>query len=174
MTRPCASWAWELASSVSPVALWRFWGLQNKRPVNATQPASPILLQPPGAAWGRGTACSPFALVQGAGGHGMIGAGSHTDGLGTPSRGIRDLDPAEGVPTAGLANRHATVIEGRQLAKIAVLSPGSSQSAGMSWGSIRDSGTKVSPVIPLPGVPVHPRTGWYPARATSYQCRSGR
>jgi hypothetical protein len=34
------------------------------------------------------------------------------------------------------------------MAKIAVLSPRSSQSAGMFWGRIRDSGTKVSPVIP--------------------------
>jgi hypothetical protein len=34
------------------------------------------------------------------------------------------------------------------VAKITVLRPGSSQSAGMFWGSIRDSGTKVSPVIP--------------------------
>jgi hypothetical protein len=34
------------------------------------------------------------------------------------------------------------------VAMIAVLRPGSSQSAGMSWGSIRDSGTKASQVIP--------------------------
>jgi hypothetical protein len=89
-------------------------GLRNERPVSATQPASPLLLRPPGATWGGGTACSPFSLVQGARGHGGIGTGSHTDGLGTPSRCTRDLDPAEGVPAAGLANRHATVIKGRQ------------------------------------------------------------
>jgi hypothetical protein len=35
----------------------------------------------------------------------------------------------------------------------------------MSWGSIRDSGTKVSPVIPPPRVPACPRTDWYLARA---------
>ena len=40
---------------------------------------------PPGATWGGGTACSPFALVQGAGGHGGIGVASHTGGLGTSS-----------------------------------------------------------------------------------------
>jgi hypothetical protein len=34
------------------------------------------------------------------------------------------------------------------VAKIAVLSPGSSQSSRMPWGRIRDSGTKVSLVIP--------------------------
>jgi hypothetical protein len=46
--------------------------------------------------------------------------------------------------------RTATPLSSRvgSMAKIAVLRPGSSQSAGMSWGSIRDSGTKVSPVIP--------------------------
>jgi hypothetical protein len=87
--------------------------LRNERPVSTTQPASPLLLRPPGATCG-GTACSPFALVQGAGGHGGISTGSHTDGLGTPSRCTRDPDPAEGVPAAGLANRHTIVIEGRQ------------------------------------------------------------
>jgi hypothetical protein len=35
------------------------------------------------------------------------------------------------------------------VAKIAVLSPGSSQSAGMPWGRIRNSGMKDSPVIPF-------------------------
>jgi hypothetical protein len=46
--------------------------------------------------------------------------------------------------------RTATPLSSRvgNVAKIAVLRPGSSQSAEMSWGSIRDSGTKVSPVIP--------------------------
>jgi hypothetical protein len=46
--------------------------------------------------------------------------------------------------------RTATPLSPRvgNLAKIAVLGPGSSQSAGMFWGRIRDSGTKVSPVIP--------------------------
>jgi hypothetical protein len=46
--------------------------------------------------------------------------------------------------------RTATSLSSRvgNVAKFVVLRPGSSQSAGMSWGSIRDSGTKVSPVIP--------------------------
>jgi hypothetical protein len=123
-------------------------GFRNEQPVSATQPASPLPLRPPGATWGGGTACSPFTLVQGAGGHGGIGTGSHTDGLGTPSRCTRDPDPAEGVLVAGLANRHAAVIEVGNVARIAVLRPGSSQSVVMSWGSIRDSGTKVSPIIP--------------------------
>jgi hypothetical protein len=42
-------------------------GLRNERSISAMQPASPLLLRPPRAAWGGGTACSPFALVQGAG-----------------------------------------------------------------------------------------------------------
>jgi hypothetical protein len=91
-----------------------FEGLRNERPVSATQPASPLLLRPPGATWGGGTACSPFALVQGAGGHGGIGAGSHTGRLGTSNRCIGDPDPAEGDPNTGLANRHAAVVKGRQ------------------------------------------------------------
>jgi hypothetical protein len=89
-------------------------GLRNERPVSATQPASPLLLRPPEATWGGGIACSPFALVQEAGGHGGIGTGSHTDRLGTPSRCTRDPDPTEVVPAAGLANCHADVIEGWQ------------------------------------------------------------
>jgi hypothetical protein len=101
-----------LGPACSPLTL--LGGLRNEQPVSTMQPVSPFLLRPPGATWGGGIACSPFALVQGAGGHGGIGAGSHTDGLGTPYRCIRDPDPAEGVPAAGLANRHATVIEGRQ------------------------------------------------------------
>jgi hypothetical protein len=89
-------------------------GLKNERPISVTQPTSPLLLRPPGATWGKGTTCSPFALVQGVGGHGEIGTGSRTDGMGTPNRCTRNPDPAEGVPTAGLANCHAAVIEGRQ------------------------------------------------------------
>jgi hypothetical protein len=66
---------------------------------------------PPG---GGGTACSPFAFVQGVGGHGGSGAGSRTDGLGTSNWCIGDLDPAVGVPASGLANRHAAFVKGRQ------------------------------------------------------------
>jgi hypothetical protein len=88
-------------------------GLKNERPISATQPASPLLLRPPRATWGGGTACSLFALVQGAGGHGGIGAASHTSGLGTSNWCIEDLDPA-GVPAASVANHHAAVVKGRQ------------------------------------------------------------
>jgi hypothetical protein len=56
----------------------------------------------------------PLCPCPRAGGHGRIGAGSHTDGLGIPSRGIRDPDPKEGVSAVGLANHHVAVVEGRQ------------------------------------------------------------
>jgi hypothetical protein len=48
------------------------------------------------------------------GGHGGTGTRTPTSGLGTPSRYTRDVDPTKGVSTAGLANRHAALIEGRQ------------------------------------------------------------
>jgi hypothetical protein len=80
--------------------------LRNEQPVSAMQPTLPLLLRPPGATWGGDTPCSPFTLVQGAGGR--IG------GLGTSSRCIKDLDPAVGVPASSLADRHAALVEGRQ------------------------------------------------------------
>jgi hypothetical protein len=60
-------------------------GLQNERPVSATQPASPLLLRPPGATWGGGTACSPFALVQGAGAMAELALGAAPTGWGPPA-----------------------------------------------------------------------------------------
>jgi hypothetical protein len=101
-----------LGPTCSPLAL--LWGLRSERLISATQPVSPLLLRPPGATWGRGTACSPFALVQGAGGHGRVGAASYTGGLGTSNWCIGDPDPAVGVLASGLANCHAAVVKGRQ------------------------------------------------------------
>jgi hypothetical protein len=43
-----------------------------------------------------------------------MGAGSHAGRLGASSRRVGNPDPAVGVPAAGLANRHAALIEGRQ------------------------------------------------------------
>jgi hypothetical protein len=84
------------------------------------QLSSPFFFRPPSATWGGGTARSPFALVQGArgrgggaGSHGG-GAGSHAGRLGASSRRIGDPDPVVGVPAAGVANRHAALVEGRQ------------------------------------------------------------
>jgi hypothetical protein len=112
------------------------------------QPTSPLLLRPPRVTWGGGAACSPFTLVQGTGGHGGVGAGGCTGGLGTLAGASEIRIPRWG--SRPPVWRTATPLSSRvgSVAKIAVLRPGSSQSAGMIWGRIRDSGTKVSPVIP--------------------------
>jgi hypothetical protein len=73
---------------------------------------------------------------------------SHTGGLGTSSWCIGDPDPTVGVPAAGLANRHAAIVEGRQCGQ-----DRRPQARGVVerrdvLESIRDLGTKVSPVIP--------------------------
>jgi hypothetical protein len=130
---------------------------------------------PPRATWGGGTACSPFALVQGARSHSGIGAGSHTGGLGTSNRCTGDPDPVEGVPAAGLANRHAAVVEGRQRGQ---------DRRPQAWviakrrdvlGEFQGFKDKSLPGKSLPpGVPARPRTDRCPARTGSCRCRSGR
>jgi hypothetical protein len=62
---------------------------------------------------GRRNCLQPLCSCPRGGGRGG-GAGSHAGGLGASSRRIGDLDPAVGVPTAGLANRHAALVKGRQ------------------------------------------------------------
>jgi hypothetical protein len=57
---------------------------------------------------------APLPLSKGAQGHDGSGAVGRTVGLGTSSLCIGDLDPAEGVPAAVLANHHAALVEGRQ------------------------------------------------------------
>jgi hypothetical protein len=149
-------------------------GLQNERPVSATQPVSPLLLRPPGATWGGGTACSPFALVQGARAMAGLALGATLMGWGPPVGALEIRIPRRG--SRPPVWRTAMPLSSRvgNVARIAVLRPGLSPSVVMSWGSIRDSETKVSPVIPPPGVPARPRTDRYLARAGSYRCRSGR
>jgi hypothetical protein len=88
-------------------------GVRDKRPIGATQPASPLFLRPPGATRGGGATCSPFTFVQRARGHGGS-SGARTGGLGTPNWYTRDLDPTKGVPTTGLSNFHAALVESRQ------------------------------------------------------------
>jgi hypothetical protein len=101
----------------------------------------------PGATWGESAACSPFTLVQGA--WGTAGAlGSAPEGWG-PVAGASEIR----IPRWGSRPpvwRTTTTLSSKvsSVAKIVVLSPGSSQSAGIFWGRIRDSETKVSPVIP--------------------------
>jgi hypothetical protein len=100
-----------LGPAYGPLAL--LGRLRNERPISAMQAASPLFLRPPGATWGGGAARSPFTLIQGAGGH-SGGARSRTRGLGTSSWCIGDPDPAVGVPASSLADRYATLVEGRQ------------------------------------------------------------
>jgi hypothetical protein len=94
--------------------------------------------------------------------------------LGTPSRCTRNLDPVEGVTTAGLANRHAAVIEGRQCGQ---------DRRPQAWviterqdvlGEYQGFRDKSLPSNPPPGVLARPRTDRYPAHAGSYRCRSSR
>jgi hypothetical protein len=72
---------------------------------------------------GRRNCLQPLCPCPRGGGHGggtgshSGGAGSHTGRLGASNRCIGDPDPAVGVPAAGLTNRHATLIEGRQRGK---------------------------------------------------------
>jgi hypothetical protein len=68
---------------------------------------------PPGATWGGGTACSPFALSPEARGRDG-GAGSHANRLEASSRRIGDPDPAVRFLVAGPTNCHAALVEGRQ------------------------------------------------------------
>jgi hypothetical protein len=88
-------------------------GVRNKRSICVAQPTSPLLLRHPSAAWGRGATCSPFSLVQGAGGHdggvrsSGTGAGGHAGSLGASNRRIGDLDPAMGVPASTLHRQRA-------------------------------------------------------------------
>jgi hypothetical protein len=91
---------------------------------------------------------APLPLYKGLGAMAGLALGATPTGWG-PLVGASEIR----IPWRGsrpLVWRIATPLSSRvgNMAKIAVLSPGSSQSAGTSWGSIRDSGTKVSPVIP--------------------------
>jgi hypothetical protein len=102
----------------------------------------------PSTTWGGGTACSPFALVQGAGAAARALGATPTD-LGPPAGASEIRIPWWGSQPP--VWRTATPLSSKvgSVAKITVLNPGSSHSAGMPWGRIRDSGTKDSPVIPF-------------------------
>jgi hypothetical protein len=167
-------WAWELASSVPPAALWRFWGSFEMSDPLAQRSLRCLSSSDPRSYLGGGTAWSPFVLVQGAGGHGGIRAGSHTGELGTPSRCIRDPDPMEGVSASGLTNRHAAVVEGRQHGQ---------DRRPQAWvitkrwdvlGEYQGFRDKSLPGNPPARSSSSSRTDRYPARAGSYRCRSGR
>jgi hypothetical protein len=68
----------------------------------------------PGSYLGRRRRLHPLCPCPRGWGHGGVGAGRRTGGWGTSSRCIEDPDPAVGVLAAGLVNRHAALVKGRQ------------------------------------------------------------
>jgi hypothetical protein len=112
--RLCASWAWELASLVPPAALWHFWGASKRatHQRDAACVASPPLT--PRSYLGRRHCLQPLCPYP-------RGWGPWQDWRWEPHRRARDPQPVHersgsrgGVPAAGLANRHATIVEGQQ------------------------------------------------------------
>jgi hypothetical protein len=77
------------------------------------QSVPPYFLRPPGGVRSGGAACGPLALVRGTGDC-RRNSGSHISWLGAADRCTGNVDPPVGIPTTGLADRHTTLIEGRQ------------------------------------------------------------
>jgi hypothetical protein len=77
-----------------------------------TQSLSPYSIRPPDGVRSGGGACRPLALVRGTGAH-RRDSGGHISRLGASNWYTRDMDPLVGVPVAGLADRHTTLIKGR-------------------------------------------------------------
>jgi hypothetical protein len=69
---------------------------------------------PPGATWAEALLAAPLPLFKGLGAATRPAQGGRTGRLGASSRRIGDPDPTVGVPAAGLTNRHAALVEGRQ------------------------------------------------------------
>jgi hypothetical protein len=113
---------------------------------------------------------APLPLSKGLGATAGLALGATPVGWGPPAGASKIWIPRRG--SWSPVWQTATPLSSRvgNVARIAVLRPGSSQSVGMAWGSIRDSGTKVSPVTPPPppGVLACPRIDRCPARAGSY------
>jgi hypothetical protein len=78
-----------------------------------TQSRSPLFPWPLGDVRGRGAACRLLAFAQEAGPH-RRDPGGDISRLGASNWCTRNMDPLMGVPDAGLANRHTTLIKGRQ------------------------------------------------------------
>jgi hypothetical protein len=112
-----------LGPACGPLAL--LGRLRNERPINATQPASPLLLRRPGATWAEALLVFPLPLSKGLGATaGALGAAPA--GWGPPA-GASEIQ----IPQWGSRPpvwRTATPLSSRvgSVAKIAVLSPGSS------------------------------------------------
>jgi hypothetical protein len=109
--------------------------------------ASPLFLRPSVPPGAEVLLAAPLPLSKGLGATaGALGAAP--EGWGPPA-GASEIRIPRWV-SQPLVWRTTTPLSSKvgSVAKIAVLSPRSSQSAGMFWGRIRDSGMKVSPVIP--------------------------
>jgi hypothetical protein len=77
------------------------------------QSVSPYFLRPPSGVRGGGATCRPLALVRGTGDC-RRNSGGHISWLGAADRCTRNVDSPVGIPTTGLADRHTTLIKGRQ------------------------------------------------------------
>jgi hypothetical protein len=74
----------------------------------------------------------------------------------------------EGVPAAGLANRHASVVEGRQRGQDRRPQASVIAERRDVMGEYQGFMDKSLPSNPPPGVPACPKTDRYPTRAGSY------
>jgi hypothetical protein len=112
------------------------------------QPASPLLLRPPELLGAEAPLAAPLPLSKGLGATTGLALRATPVGWGPPAGASEIRIPRWG--SRPPVWRIATPLSSRvgNVAKITVLRPGSLQSAGMLWGSISDSGTKVSLVIP--------------------------
>jgi hypothetical protein len=89
---------------------------EKKKTVNSNfsqQSVPPYFLRPPGDVWSGRAACGPLALVRGTG-NCRRNSGGHISWLGATARRTGNVDPSVGIPITGLADRHTTLIEGRQ------------------------------------------------------------
>jgi hypothetical protein len=136
-----------------PAVLWRFWGgfvtsdpsaRRSRRRLSSSDP--PEL--PRAGAPTEVPLAAPLPLSKGLGATIGVALWAALAGWGPPV-----CAPEIRIPRRGSRPpvwRTATPLSSKvgSVAKITVLSPRSSQSAGMPWGRIRDSRTKVFPVIP--------------------------
>jgi hypothetical protein len=122
-----------LGPACGPLAL--LWRLYNERPVSATQPVSPLFLRPlerPGVgAPAEVSLAAPLPLSKGLGATTGVALWAAPAGLGPPAYASEIRIPRRG--SRPLVWRTATPLSSRvgSVAKIAVLSPGSSQSTRM-------------------------------------------
>jgi hypothetical protein len=111
--RLCAPWAWEPVSSAptggvetNDLSAQRSWSRLSSSDTPAPPRVEELLVAPlplsrgGGRSGGAGSSCG--------------GAGSHAGRLRAFGWRVGDPDPAMGVPAAGLANRHAALVEGQQ------------------------------------------------------------